>query len=90
MFSRILSANLPVSKHDNHNEGDEVTLRGPYREFYLRESHRDILLVTTGAGLAPIMSILHQIEKENIVRKTILFVEIALHMTYTSGNRLDN
>jgi Na+-transporting NADH:ubiquinone oxidoreductase subunit F len=59
--------------HDYLKEGDEVTIRGPFGEFFLRESHRDILLIATGSGLAPIMSILHQIERENIVRKAILF-----------------
>ena len=59
--------------HDYLKEGDEVTIRGPFGEFYLRESHRDILLVATGSGLAPVMSILHQIRREDIHRKTTLF-----------------
>jgi Na+-transporting NADH:ubiquinone oxidoreductase subunit F len=59
--------------HDYLKEGDEVTIRGPFGEFFLRESHRDILLIATGSGLAPIMSILYHIEKENILRKTTLF-----------------
>lgn len=59
--------------HDYLKEGDEVTIRGPFGDFFLRESRRDILFVATGSGLAPVMSILHQIEKENIHRKTTLF-----------------
>ncbi|NIR13898.1 MAG: oxidoreductase, partial [Desulfobacterales bacterium] len=38
-----------------------------------RESERDILLIATGSGLAPIKSILDQIEREQIRRKTTFF-----------------
>ena len=58
--------------HEVLKEGDEVTFSGPYGEFYLRDSDRDIFLVATGSGLAPIMSILHQISEERISRKTTL------------------
>jgi Na+-transporting NADH:ubiquinone oxidoreductase subunit F len=54
-------------------EGDELTINGPYGEFYLHDSEKDMLLVATGSGLAPLLSILHQIEKEKIGRKTTLF-----------------
>ena len=59
--------------HEYAKEGDELLLRGPYGNFYLRDSDRDILLISTGSGLAPIRSILHQIELEGIKRKTTLF-----------------
>lgn len=58
--------------HSHLKEGEYVVVRGPFGDFYLRESDRDILFVATGSGLAPIMSILHQIEEEGIQRKTTL------------------
>jgi Na+-transporting NADH:ubiquinone oxidoreductase subunit F len=58
--------------HEVLKEGDEVTFNGPYGEFHLRESDRDILFVATGSGLAPIMSILHQMVQEKISRKATL------------------
>lgn len=58
--------------HEVLKEGDEVTFNGPYGDFHLRDSDREILLVATGSGLAPIMSILRQIAKEGITRKTTL------------------
>jgi NAD(P)H-flavin reductase len=39
-------------------EGDMTTFRGPVGTFILRDSHRDLLLVATGTGIAPIRSML--------------------------------
>ena len=38
--------------------GDSVNINGPYGEFHLRDSDRDILFVAGGSGMAPIKSIL--------------------------------
>jgi Na+-transporting NADH:ubiquinone oxidoreductase subunit F len=59
--------------HDFLKEGEELTIAGPYGDFYLRESKREILFVATGSGLAPIKSILHQMQKEQISRKATLY-----------------
>jgi Na+-transporting NADH:ubiquinone oxidoreductase subunit F len=59
--------------HDFLKEGDELVMRGPFGDFYYRESERDILMIATGTGLAPIMSILRYMRKEKIARKTTLF-----------------
>ena len=59
--------------HDYLKIGEELRATGPFGEFYLCDSERDILLISTGSGLAPIRSMLHQIEKEGISRKTVLF-----------------
>ena len=59
--------------HDFLRVGDELVMRGPFGDFYYRESDRDILMIATGTGLAPIMSILRHMRKEQIQRKTTLF-----------------
>jgi Na+-transporting NADH:ubiquinone oxidoreductase subunit F len=59
--------------HEYLKPGDELKASGPYGDFYLRESSRDILLIGTGSGMAPIKSILDQIEREKIPRKTTFF-----------------
>ncbi len=47
-------------------QGDTVTVNGPYGDFYLRDSSRDIVFIAGGTGMAPIKSILHDMaEKEN-------------------------
>jgi len=59
--------------HDYLKEGEEVKVRGPFGEFFYRDSNRDILMIATGTGLAPIMSILRFLQSEHIRRKTTLF-----------------
>lgn len=59
--------------HDFLKKGDELVMRGPFGDFYFRDSDRDILMIATGTGLAPIMSILRYMRKEQMQRKTTLF-----------------
>lgn len=62
--------------HEVLKEGDEVIFNGPYGDFYLRDSDREIFFVATGSGLAPIMSILYQMAEEKNPRKaTLVFGE---------------
>lgn len=42
----------------NLKEGDELTISGPYGDFYLQNTNRDILCVAGGVGLAPLKSII--------------------------------
>ena len=56
--------------HDLLKEENEITLNGPYGDFHLRESDRDIFMVATGSGLAPIVSLLHEVADKGIQRKT--------------------
>jgi Na+-transporting NADH:ubiquinone oxidoreductase subunit F len=59
--------------HDYLKEGDELVMRGPFGDFYYQDTGREILMVATGTGLAPIMSILRYMRKEKIQQKTTLF-----------------
>jgi len=59
--------------HEYLKEGDELLMRGPFGDFYYRDSGREILMIATGTGLAPILSILRHMRKEKIPRKTTLF-----------------
>jgi Na+-transporting NADH:ubiquinone oxidoreductase subunit F len=59
--------------HDYLKEGEEVKVRGPFGDFFYRDSNRDIVMIATGTGLAPIMSILRFFQSEHIGRKTTLF-----------------
>jgi Na+-transporting NADH:ubiquinone oxidoreductase subunit F len=59
--------------HDYLKAGDELSIVGPFGEFYLRESDRELLFIATGSGLAPIKSILHQMESGQIRRKASFF-----------------
>jgi Na+-transporting NADH:ubiquinone oxidoreductase subunit F len=73
IIGKVYGGAVSTYVHDYLKEGEELLINGPYGDFYLRDSDRDILMIATGTGLAPIKSILHQIERDKIQRKTTLF-----------------
>ena len=73
LITRVTDGAVSTYVHDYMKEGDDLTINGPYGDFFLHESDRDILLIATGSGLAPLLSILDQIEKQKIGNKTTLF-----------------
>ncbi|MDB4444604.1 2Fe-2S iron-sulfur cluster binding domain-containing protein [bacterium] len=73
VITKVPDGAVTTYVHDYLKINEELRINGPYGDFYLRDSDRDILFIATGSGLAPIKSMLHQIEKEEIKRKTTLF-----------------
>lgn len=59
--------------HKYLRTGDRVTVRGPFGDFYVRETDREILLIATGTGLAPMMSILRYMRKSGEKKHATLF-----------------
>lgn len=59
--------------HDFLKEGDETVIRGPFGDFYYRDADSDILMIATGTGLAPFMSILRHLKRKKIQNKITLF-----------------
>jgi Na+-transporting NADH:ubiquinone oxidoreductase subunit F len=53
--------------------GDTVTINGPYGDFYLRESEREIVFVAGGSGMAPIKSMLLDMAEKGSTRKAAYF-----------------
>jgi len=53
--------------------GDRVTINGPYGEFHLRDTDRDIVFIAGGSGMAPIKSILYTMLENNIERNARYF-----------------
>lgn len=60
-FSGLLASGLGV--------GDSLTLHGPLGELRLRLSHRRVLMVAGGSGLAPFLSILRNLERRKRPRE---------------------
>jgi Na+-transporting NADH:ubiquinone oxidoreductase subunit F len=54
-------------------EGDPVKVNGPYGEFFLRDTDREILFIAGGSGIAPIRSMLHQMAEEGNARKATFY-----------------
>jgi Na+-transporting NADH:ubiquinone oxidoreductase subunit F len=60
-----------VFKH--MKEGQKVRLIGPFGEFFLRESDRDIVCIAGGSGLAPIRSIILDMIDRKISHRKLTF-----------------
>lgn len=73
VITRVPEGAVTTYVHEYLKEGEELRATGPYGSFYLRDSDRDILLIATGSGMAPIKSMLHQIANHGIERKTTFF-----------------
>ena len=60
--------------HEILDLNDQITLTGPFGEFYLREdSTRNIICIGGGCGMAPIRSILMHLAEQNMPRKVMYF-----------------
>lgn len=59
--------------HKHLKVGDRVTINGPYGDFFLRDTDRDIICIAGGSGMAPIKSILYQMVNAGSPRKARYF-----------------
>lgn len=59
--------------HNYMQEGDEVIFNGPYGDFFLRETEREIICIAGGSGMAPIKSILLSMAENGSNRRTRYF-----------------
>jgi Na+-transporting NADH:ubiquinone oxidoreductase subunit F len=58
---------------DQLRVGDAVALRGPFGDFRMHESEREILLIAGGSGLAPIRSMLLEMVEMSSTRTATLY-----------------
>lgn len=54
-------------------EGDEVTISGPYGEFYLEHSDAEMVFIGGGAGMAPLRSHIFQLFKADKTKRKVSF-----------------
>ncbi len=59
--------------HQHLAVGDSITINGPHGDFYLRDTQREIIFIAGGSGMAPIKSILHEMERTGNPRKARYF-----------------
>jgi Na+-transporting NADH:ubiquinone oxidoreductase subunit F len=57
----------------NLKEGEEVTISGPYGEFYLEESDAEMIFVGGGAGMAPLRSHVFELFKGQQTNRKVSF-----------------
>lgn len=59
--------------HKYLKEGDKVLVNGPYGDFFLRDTDREIICIAGGSGMAPIKSILMDMANKGSTRKARYF-----------------
>jgi Na+-transporting NADH:ubiquinone oxidoreductase subunit F len=59
--------------HNYLKEGDTVIFNGPYGDFYLRDTERDIICIAGGSGMAPIKSIIMDMAEKGNMRNVKYF-----------------
>jgi Na+-transporting NADH:ubiquinone oxidoreductase subunit F len=59
--------------HNILAEGDEAAFSGPYGDFHLRDTDRDVILIAGGSGLSPMRSILKDMADKKNDRRTVLY-----------------
>jgi len=59
--------------HQHLKEGEIVKVVGPMGDFYLRDGDDEIIMIAGGSGMAPMVSILNEIERKKIDRKITYF-----------------
>lgn len=53
--------------------GDKVNINGPYGDFYYHDNEREMVMVATGTGVAPILSLLNYMKEHDIKRKATFY-----------------
>lgn len=59
--------------HDYLKEGQKITFNGPYGDFFLQDTERDIICIAGGSGNAPIKSIVLDMAEKGNNRKVSYF-----------------
>ena len=71
---RLVPGGICTTYCFNHlNEGDEMSMNGPYGDFYLRDTEAPMLFVAGGSGMAPLKSILHDMKNTGNKREVTYF-----------------
>ena len=59
--------------HHHIQEGNEILFTGPMGDFKIHEGEGEMVLVAGGSGMAPMVSLLHELERTQSKRKTTYF-----------------
>jgi Na+-transporting NADH:ubiquinone oxidoreductase subunit F len=58
---------------EHMNAGDKIRFNGPYGDFRLTDTEKDMVFIAGGSGMAPFLSMLAHMRNENIQRKVTYF-----------------
>ena len=69
--------------HEADRSGSKVEVCGPYGNFWLRDTHRPLMFVCGGSGMAPIKALLEQVSAQGFTRNvTLIFGARSQHDLY--------
>lgn len=69
----VLNGICTTFVHKHLRPGDRITINGPHGSFFLRDTEGDIIFIAGGSGMAPIKSMLLDMEERGIRRKAMYF-----------------
>ena len=73
IIQRVPGGIVSTWVHDFLEIGDETEITGPYGDFYVRSTEREIIMIAAGSGMAPIISMLHAMANRQCSRKAMFF-----------------
>ncbi len=73
MIRLVPDGTLTTWVFEHLEEGEEVTLTGPYGDFRLSNTQREMVWIAGGSGMAPFWSLLRHMIEHGIHRKTTYF-----------------
>jgi len=72
IIRKVPGGQLTSLINDEILKGQQVTVEGPYGEFYLHPADNPLLLIAGGSGLSPILAILQDALSDKLARPTTL------------------
>jgi CDP-4-dehydro-6-deoxyglucose reductase len=73
-IKKVVNGELSNYWFENAKPDDLLRLKGPYGTFFLRESKKDIIFLATGTGIAPVVSILDDLEKSKNINDLNIYL----------------
>ena len=73
VFQRIPGGACSSYVFERLHAGEEITINGPFGEFSLRDSRRDIIFVAGGSGMAPLRGMLMDLAERRIARSVTYY-----------------
>jgi len=73
IIQRVPGGIVSTWVHDYLEIGDETEISGPYGDFYVRDTDREIIMIAAGSGIAPIISMLYAMVNRQCNRKAMFF-----------------
>jgi Na+-transporting NADH:ubiquinone oxidoreductase subunit F len=73
IIRRVPEGIMTTFIHDYCRKDDQLTLTGPYGDFYIRDSDADMIFVAGGSGMAPFKGIMEELCRKECQRHILFF-----------------